>query len=105
MPFATFLLHQEFRCNLLLGHVQVKRNAPYIRGFQKRTGDLTTIGALPAVDLRGDRFEMLMNDCIDLSAGKRRTFQKAAEGPIGILPLGRQPLDSPGIYLKAHLRI
>jgi hypothetical protein len=105
MPLATFLLHQELRCNLLLGHVQVKRNTAYIRDFQKGADDLTTIGALPAVDLRGHRFVVLMNDRIDLSAGKSRTFQKAAEGPIGIRPLARQPLDSPGIYLKSHLRI
>jgi len=77
--------------------------ASNIRRLQNRTDCLTAIGALDAVDFPGYFLIEIMDRKINTPDREIRSFEKAAECPVGLFALLRELLNSLDVGFKSHI--
>jgi hypothetical protein len=101
--FLFWILCKKPETKLINAQRELLGQAPDVRRLQNRTDCHAAIGALGTVDFRGYFPVEVTDRTIYSPNGEIGSLEKAAECPIGILPLFRESLDPLHVPFKVHI--
>ena len=102
-PFSFGSICKKLGTKLNNTQLKMLGKAPDIRRIQNRMDCLTAIGALGAVDFPGYFPIEIMDRKINTPDREIRSFEKAAECPVGLFSLLRELLNSLDVGFKFHI--